>query len=213
MAEEKKKTTTEKVKNSNSSKKKVEETKVKSTKKVDTKPKKEQIKEEIVKEEKKEETVKNTDSFMKKHLVDVILIVAAVAVVIIGIVGFANNSSKENYLVELNYSQYEDMIKSGEKFAFIVESANCSHCKSFMPVVKKFVNKNSIYVYYIDLTTLSDTEYQSLLSSNSFFKENSDNWGTPTTMIMTGDQVSDTLVGESTETDFEAFLKENGIME
>lgn len=184
----------------------------KDTKKVnDTVKESKKVTEKVVVEEKKK--VKKEDSFIMKHLTDIMLVAAAVIVVIIGAVALGNKgNSVEDYLVKLNYNQYVDMQNSGEAFAFIVESATCVHCQNFMPVVKKFANNNEVYVYYIDLNELSEEDYTAFLQSNTFFEEN-ENWGTPTTLIINGHEVSDSLVGETTEDKFKEFLVKNGIME
>ena len=162
--------------------------------------------EKVVKESKKEA------GFVKTHLTDIILIAAAVVIVIVGIVAVSKNgSNKEEYLVELNYKQYVEMQESNEKFPFIIESATCSHCQNFMPVVKKFANKNEVTIYYIDLNKLSQEDYESFVASNTFFEEN-ENWGTPTTIILTGREVSDSLVGETDENTFKEFLQKNELM-
>jgi len=213
MAETKKNTNSKK----NNSTKKSTNTKGKNTtvkkntnKVNDTVKESKKVTEKVVVEEKK--NVKNEDSFARKHFTDIMLVAAAVIVVIIGVVALGNKGSSENYLVKLSYNQYVDMQESGEPFAFIVESATCVHCQNFMPIVKKFVNKNEVYVYYIDLNELSEEDYTAFLQSNTFFEEN-EKWGTPTTLIVTGHEVSDTLVGETTEDKFKEFLVNNGIME
>jgi predicted bacteriocin transport accessory protein len=230
MAEEKKKTNTNTSKNKNSSSKKnipnkkptqtkkTEQVAKKDNKKINEKVVKENkvIKEELeVKEEKVLEEKKTTEEipFVKKHLTDILLIGGALILIIIGIISFSKENNSENYLIELTYDQYVDMMESGERFAFIVESATCSHCQNFMPIVKKFVNKNEVYVYYIDLTTLSEDDYALLLESNSFFIDNADDWGTPTTIILEGSTAINSLVGETTEDEFETFLIDNEIME
>lgn len=212
MAETKKKTNSKKsttVKKSTDNKKSTN-VKKETKKVVESKAEKNKTEEVVVE---KNETKKN-DSFFKKHLVDIILIVAAVVVVIIGIFAASkgdSSSKDEGYLVELNYDQYVDMQNSGEKFAFIVESATCVHCQNFMPVAKKVANENEVYVYYIDLNNLSEEEYTNFTTSNSFFEENEE-WGTPTTLVLTGRDVSDSLVGETTEDAFIEFLTNNELM-
>jgi len=161
----------------------------------------------VVKETKKE------PGFVKTHLTDIILIAVAVIVVVVGIIAVAKSSSKadQEYLKELNYNQYVEKQESGETFALVVESATCSHCQNFMPVVKKFANANEINIYYIDLNELSQDEYTKFTSSNTFFEENKE-WGTPTTIILTGKTASDSLVGETTEAALKEFFQKNELM-
>ena len=166
-----------------------------------------------VTEQKVVKEIKKEPGFVKEHLTDIILVAVAVIVVVVGIIAVSKSSAKEDlgYLVELDYNKYTEMQESGETFPVVIESATCSHCQNFMPVVKKVANKNETYIYYIDLNQLSEDEYNSLLESNTFFEENED-WGTPTTLVLTGKDASDSLVGETSAADLEAFLEKNELM-
>ena len=165
------------------------------------------------KERVEEKVQKEQPGFVKSHLTDLILIAAAVVVVVIGIVAVSKNSASEDagYLKELSYKQYTEMQNSGEKFVLVVESATCVHCQNFMPVLKKFANKNKVNIYYIDLNELSQDDYTNFTSSNTFFKENKE-WGTPTTIVITGTEVSDSLVGETDENTLKEFMQKNELM-
>lgn len=166
-----------------------------------------------VTEKKVEEKVKKEPGFIKTHLTDIILIAVAVIVVIVGIIAVSKNSADEEkgYLVELNYKQYTEKQESGETFPVVIESATCGHCQNFMPVVKRVANKNEVYVYYIDLDKLSQDEYTGLVASNNFFEKNED-WGTPSTIVLTGKDASDSLIGETDESTLKEFLQKNKLM-
>lgn len=169
----------------------------------------EEIEEKVVTE--KPEKEEKQDSFIKKHLSDIILIVAAIVIILIGLLCF--NTNTENNLIELTYSEYTELIESNEPFVFIIERTGCSHCTNYMPVAKKVANTNNVPIYYIDTSTLTEDEFTALQSSNSFFTENAEDWGTPTTMVLKGSEAVDSIVGEREAEDLEEFLKENGIME
>lgn len=225
MAEEKNKKNKVNTKKENN-KKKNENVKKKEIEKKVSKVKKEEVKdkvseeiEEIVEvketEDKEVEKEKITEGgFLKKHLTDILLVGVVVILLIIGVLCMDSKEDNiESKLIELTYSEYSDLMASNEPFVFIVESANCGHCQTYMPIVEEFTEENDVTIYYIDLTTLSNDDYASLAQSNSFFIENANNWGTPTTMIITGNTVSDSLVGAVSEGDLEQFLIDNGIME
>ena len=168
--------------------------------------------ENVQEEDEREEKDNSDSSFVKKHLSDIILVAVACILVIVGIFAFGSSETSNN-LVELNYSEYTDLLDSGEPLVFIVERATCSHCANYMPIVKKFANNNDVIIYYIDTDTLSDDEFTGLQSSNSYFIENSEEWGTPTTMLIEGSEVIDTIVGETDEAGLKDFLQRNGILE
>ena len=44
---------------------------------------------------------------------------------------------------------------------------------------------------------MEDDEWSQLETSNTFFKKNSDNWGTPTTLVLAGSECVDYIEGET----------------
>lgn len=153
---------------------------------------------------------------MKKS--DIALIIGVVLIIVVGIIIFGTNDDKVEFdlpltlngdvgLTELTYSEYEEKIDSEDPFVVIIERATCSHCVNYMPVVEEFANDYNIPIYYIDTDTLEEDEFTALQKSNTFFKKSS-NWGTPTTIILVGNQAVDYLEGEADADGLYDFLSE-----
>ena len=139
---------------------------------------------------------------------DIALIVGLVVVILLGCLVMKGTKAKPNYelpltlmgdvgLTKLSYSEYQEKIDNNESFAVIIESATCSHCQSFMPVAEDFAKDNNLPMYYIDTDEMEDDEWSQLETSNTFFKKNSGNWGTPTTLVLAGSECVDYIEGET----------------
>jgi len=153
---------------------------------------------------------------MKKT--DIALIVGVLLIVIIGVFAFGKTEAKEYEfpltlkgeagLKEITYKEYEEKIESQEPFIFIVERTGCSYCEMFMPVAEQFTKDYNIPIYYINTDNITSEEFTSLEKSNTFFKKNPSNWGTPTTMILVGSKSIDELAGATEAEGLYEFLSE-----
>ena len=155
---------------------------------------------------------------MKKT--DIALIIVVVLVIIVGIFAFGKNTEAkieyelpltlegESGLSEITYKEYKEKMESEKPFIVIIERTTCSHCINYMPVAEQFASDYNIPMYYINTDNLSQDEFTSLQKSNTFFKKKKDNWGTPTTIILIGNQAIDYLEGETDEDGLNSFLSE-----
>lgn len=169
--------------------------------------KKVEVKEEKVVEEKVTETKKTVTKKIKTG--DILLVVGLAVVVLLGCFVLKGEKQKPNYelpltlsgeagMHELSYAGYQEKIDNNESFVVVIERATCSHCVSYMPVAEEFAKENNVPMYYVDTDTFSEEDWASFESSNSFFKKNSGQWGTPTTIVLAGSEAVDYIEGETT---------------
>lgn len=152
---------------------------------------------------------------MKKN--DIILIVCVLLVIVIAmfVKGGSNEKKVEGPLTligtpgtsEITYSDYAAKVSNNESFVVVLVQTGCSHCQNFEPIVDETATELQIPVYYLNLTNMSSDDQQSLSSSNSYLKKNE--WGTPTTLVMSGDTVIDTIAGETRKENLVKFFKKN----
>ena len=146
---------------------------------------------------------------------DIALVLGAIIIIIIGCFVMKGTKAKPTYklplslsgeagLHKLSYTEYQEKIDNDEEFVFIVERTTCSHCQNFMPVAEEFAKDNNVPMYYIDTDEMEQSDWSKLEKSNTFFKKNSGNWGTPTTIVLAGSESVDTIEGE---TDSASLLK------
>lgn len=157
---------------------------------------------------------------MKKK--DIILILGAVLLVVVAFFATKESyavpqvelplalSGEEVGLINISYDDYEAKMKNGENFIIVIERTGCSYCEMYMPVLEGATSELNIPVYYIDTADLSEEEYKALGESNSYLKR--EKWGTPTTLLMSGDIVADSIGGYVEEDEFVEFIESNIIL-
>lgn len=208
--------------------KKVEAKKV-NNKKVGAKKdvKKEVSKIEVPKFEKKEKEKvhEKTSSKSKFSLTakqkDIILIALVVVLLIVAAIVTGNKDSKVDIELpvalegdagfnEITYSNYLEKIDSNEPFLVVIVKDGCGYCEMYEPILKEVADEYNLPINYINLTNLSEEEYNDLAQSNAYLKKNQ--WGTPTTLFMLGDSVIDSIGGYVDKDKFVDFVKENFVV-
>lgn len=80
---------------------------------------------------------------------------------------------------QLSYNDFMKKIENKDSFALVVGSHECSHCTGFKVTMEKFIKDYQVKVYYIDILTLSEDEYNEFVTHVNF------GGGTPTTVFIT----------------------------
>lgn len=180
-------------------------------KKVETK----EIKKEIVKEEPKK--VKKSFSLTNTQK-DIVLVLLVVVLLVVALFVTSNKEPKLDVELpvalegttgfnEISYSEYEEKISSKEPFLVIIVKDGCGYCEMYEPIVEEVAGEYNLPINYINLTNLTEEEYNELSSSNSYLKRNQ--WGTPTTLFMIGDKVVDSIGGYVEKDTFVEFISKN----
>lgn len=148
---------------------------------------------------------------MKKS--DIALILGAILVIIISIFAFSG-SEKITTPVTLSddfaevktiaYDDYKTMLDEEKTFIIVIEREGCSHCERFNPVIEEVATEKATPIYRVDISTFTDEEMTKFSESNRFLK--STEWGTPTTLVLKGKTVVDSLPGYREKEEFISFL-------
>lgn len=84
---------------------------------------------------------------------------------------------------EISYDEYNKMISDKESFPLVIGSSTCSACSLFKPTMESFISKYNVEVFYIDISKLSEDDFNSFKSSIGFSS-------TPTTIFFEGGKQS-----------------------
>lgn len=153
---------------------------------------------------------------MKMKKSDIALILGAILIILIGLLAFNSNEEKivkpvnlegEAGIKEISYSDYEKQIESDKPFIVMIVNDGCSYCEKFIPVMKEVSEEYKIPVSSINLVNLTQEEYSALAKSNVYLK--TEQWGTPTTLILKGKRVVDSLGGYTDKEALISFMEEN----
>lgn len=174
------------------------------------------------KKEKVQEKNSNKGNFsLTAKQKDIILI--ALVVILLVVVGLITSNKKEKVDIELpvalageagfneiGYSDYLNKIESNEPFLVVIVKDGCGYCEMYEPILEEVAGEYNLPINYINLTNISEDEYNDLAKSNSYLKKNQ--WGTPTTLFMVGDTVVDSIGGYVDKDKFLEFVNDNFVV-
>lgn len=211
-----KKTTTGNKKEGVKTASKKQQSKQNASKKEKVVPKEEVIEDVEIIEVKKEKTTATTKKIKTS---DIVLILGLVLVVILGCFLMKGEKVEPSYelpltlsgevgLQQLTYQEYQEKVDNDESFVLVIERATCSHCVTYMPIAEEFASNYGVPMYYVDTDTFSEEDWEGFEKSNTFLKKNNGSWGTPTTIVLAGNEAVDYIEGTTTAETLEQLYNE-----
>ncbi len=94
--------------------------------------------------------------------------------------------TKEKKIVDITLDEFKKKIENKETFPLFIGNDSCSHCISYLPILKKVVEDYDITLYHLDNSKLSEDE---LSEFNSYINIS----GTPTVVFITNGEEETTL--------------------
>lgn len=82
----------------------------------------------------------------------------------------------KNYVKEISYNEYKDLLKNKETFILEIMKTDCSACINFKPKLEEVANKYKVEVKYINTDHLNEENYQNLFDDTGIT-------GTPTVIF------------------------------
>lgn len=123
------------------------------------------------------------------------LIVIAVILIAAGVAFFILTSTNNSNVKVLKINELKEKINNKESFILVISRDDCTHCKSYLPVINKIGKEHNVTFYDISQTGLNDED-------TKYLKNVANIDGTPTTVfIVNGEEKSTTnrLVGNVPE--------------
>lgn len=154
---------------------------------------------------------------MKMKKGDLILIGGVILIILLCFLVFKTESNKIEVLegdagfIDITYAEYEEKIDSEKPFMVVIVNDGCGYCEMYIPVIEEVVSEYKLPIYKLNLANLTNDEYNKLSNSNSYLKR--EKWGTPTTLLMQGSQVIDSIGGYTEKDSVVDFIEENVVLE
>ena len=160
----------------------------------------------------KKNSVKSNDS----RLINTLIIIGIVFLIGSLIIMFTNSDKNNNYIKEINFKEYKDIIKDNGYSIILLTSPTCSHCITYKPFVNHVAKENNLKVYNLDLTNLTYEEYIELHDKYNAIKDKYNEGEpvipTPTTLVVrNGEEVTSTS-GDIGYNGLKELLKSNNII-
>lgn len=156
---------------------------------------------------------------MKMKKGDLILIGGVILIILLCFLVFKTESNKievpvklegDAGFIDITYAEYEEKIDSEKPFMVVIVNDGCDYCEMYIPVIEEVVSEYKLPIYKLNLANLTNDEYNKLSNSNSYLKR--EKWGTPTTLLMQGSQVIDSIGGYTEKDSVVDFLEENVVL-
>lgn len=105
-----------------------------------------------------------------------------------------SKNDKKMSLETVTADKYVKLIKEKGLHFMFVGSETCGHCINFKETIKELYKNYKIGIYYVDLSSASEDDYNKVIGSDSYFSNNE--WGTPTSLIYYNGINLDVISGE-----------------
>lgn len=164
-------------------------------------------------------------------LVKKVLTVTGIVLAILAVVGVAfgvsnikgddssnktNNSSEDVSLEdagfnEVSVDEYLSLINEPEKNVILVARPTCGFCEKFTPVLKQASEELGVKINYINTDEFTDDDWTKFNSSLEYL--NTEEWGTPLTLIVQNNEAVDINSGYVELSEIKKFFTDNGLGE
>ena len=100
---------------------------------------------------------------------------------------------------EIDIDEYLDLYEGDENAIVLFSRPTCGYCQEFLPVINEYAGKNHLPAYILEIDTMDSDDVNNILSSLSYFEENT-GWGTPLTLAIKDKKVITELSGYTDDT-------------
>lgn len=145
---------------------------------------------------------------MNKKKITLYIIIGFVIVIALILI-FALLNTDSNKLVNLSYEEIIQKVDNKEDFILCVSRVDCPHCIEYKPKLSRVSVKYKITIYYTDIDTFSEEDYQEFRTRFSF------DGSTPTTIFFRNGEEKTTATRIDGNVSFDKIvnkLKSNGFI-
>lgn len=148
---------------------------------------------------------------MKKFILKYkVAIVVVVLIVLFVILSMLIEDNSKNIPMKSNLQEWLVDTKKDEYVVTVLAQTTCAHCIAFKPVMQKVLNEKDFNVYWFEVNTFQQEDYQTLINTYELTGYE----GTPYTFITkNGEVVAYYDRGAMQEDVLLNFLKENKVIE
>ena len=106
---------------------------------------------------------------------------------------------------KVDFDEFKSIINANGYNMVYLSQKGCSHCKSFKEKLTKVLENNKLLSYEMDISSLNSNELNEL---EAIFKTDGFNLSGTPTLIIVGNGIVDTRVGDISEDEIITFLRE-----
>ncbi len=123
----------------------------------------------------------------------------------------AISEDEREELEEINVSKYLKLMKADEPSVIYIMRTGCSWCALEDPIIEHIKYQHSdAPIYRLDIANFEDDDSSKFAESDDMFSGS--DWGTPTTIVVKGGKIVDSVSGAGTGDALLELFKNNGII-
>lgn len=111
--------------------------------------------------------------------------------------------------VTISMDDYVELMKE-DYFVVVIGRTGCGFCSKYQPVMNEIIKSYDIDMYYVDIAYFDEGDYNTLINSSKYLKENE--WGTPTTLVFKKGKFVEAFSGYAEKSTIVDFLKSTGVI-
>jgi predicted bacteriocin transport accessory protein len=119
------------------------------------------------------------------------------------------SSDAELLLNYIDLDSYNKIIKSKDSSIIVVGQSTCQYCVKAKVILNDIVASNNTEINYLNLSYLTEDEYNEFKSSFEYFQ---DEFGTPVTLIVKDGKIVDKLEQLVSKEEYIEFFEQNGVL-
>ncbi|MGN1342505.1 MAG: thioredoxin family protein [Bacilli bacterium] len=113
---------------------------------------------------------------MKNKKLIYYIIFGIIVLLVILFFGYKLFFEKDKF-ISLSYEEVINKVNNNESFVLCVSATDCIHCQDYKPKLKTIANKYNTQIFYTDVDTFSEEDYEKFKTEFSF------DGSTPTTIF------------------------------
>lgn len=125
--------------------------------------------------------------------------------------------SKEQYITDIDYSRFEELLAEGAHVV-VIGQTGCSHCTAIKPALNSVAKDYKVTVNYLNITDMDEDTQNNFVeklreieyNDPEFLEDGS--YGTPLTLIIKDGKVVSYLSGERTTSQLAREFKKQGLI-
>ena len=110
----------------------------------------------------------------------------------------------EDYIA-IDYEEYNELLDGEDYFFIAIGRTGCGYCEKYKPVLEEVADDLELPLHYIDIADLEEDEIEEFSTSNEYLSSNE--WGTPTTLLLNKDEVIASQQGYVDVKELKEFIK------
>jgi len=126
---------------------------------------------------------KKTNKFFQKYgallIIVGLLVVFLIVMLTVGTGSKSNKESTEGQVTSMAASEWIEQSKGDDVMVTVFAQTTCSYCEQYKPIVTEVIGEEKVDIYWFDLDTLGEDDYNSLVEAYSDLSGQ----GTPYTLI------------------------------